>query len=226
MGTSYSLIYYKFSNKMRKLFVLLLQFMALHVVHSQNININDISGYHRYPSTADIKQNEPYIGIYYEYIDRYYLGSESMSSNLHLYGNGFYILFYNIRSLDKIAPFEIVMDWDTGRYIVDDKLLNLYLADTLAYQFNLIDTLNIKIMYAIKNNFKLNCFFRRDHAFFKDQILGDKGIFRDGCLSCRWAISKRYMENFYDCYYYNSPGDEKTIKEIILPDSIYIRLKE
>ncbi|MCL2041751.1 MAG: hypothetical protein FWG84_06910 [Bacteroidales bacterium] len=164
------------------------------------------------------EKNDSYIGMYHEY--------NSSSSILHLYGNYSYILYYNIRSLSEKAPFEIIKDWDTGFYAIDDKILNLYLDDTIAYQFNLIDTLNIQLLDSKKNNLKLNCPFHRDHAFFKEQALGSKGIFMDGCLSERWFIGYDHEEKTYKCFYYNSPTDRETIKEFTLPDTIYKRLKE
>ncbi|MDL2254800.1 hypothetical protein LJB78_00775 [Bacteroidales bacterium OttesenSCG-928-J16] len=99
---------------------------------------------------------------------------------------------------------EIEYDMFVGDYLIADSLLICYLDNNPAFAFQLIDSLNMKIIHSRKKIMQNNDFIYREASYFLSDSIVIKGDpFGDGYYS-KWHIYNN-GNGIYECYYRYSP---------------------
>jgi len=190
---------------MKKIIILTLQCLILSCLHSQGITINDIVGRYSYPSIAEREVNIRFIHN----------------------GKAYYHLHYQ---------FNWVKDINIGRYELSDSVIMVFkdtLSSDILYEFQIIDSLNIKVLYSANETVIEGAFFHRQSGLF--HYLDYENLFQDLCSRVQvpypWVIvmnSKRKNEDEeYECDYYSKkerPAQYRSYTQDsskILPKSIY-----
>jgi hypothetical protein len=201
--------------KMKKIFILLLQFIALYIVQAQKISINDIVGDYSYPSIAEGEKN-----VFFVHSGKaFYYNKPHV--NTHISGRD---------GIPGHALIDITYNEKVGRYELSDSIIRVFrdtLSSDILYEFKIFDSLNLEVLFSSDTSVNKRAFFHRRSSYFE---------FEDQeypfMTPCPWMISRygnrKSEDEEYICeyrsergkqpvwgYYYQVDGSK------ILPKSIY-----
>jgi len=195
---------------MRLIFILILQFITLHLIQAQLFTVNDVAGEYSYPSITEEAEN---VFLIHNGKAFYYPQSEGIWS-----------------SLVGSSLVNIVYDFQVGRYELSDSIIRVFkdsLSSKVLYEFKVLDSLNLVVLFSANETIKQGAYFHRQSSYFEFEN-------KDYPFMTRypWRISRKdkWLNAFedYRCEYWSVKAERpdggyfyKRDSTKTLPSSIY-----